>query len=628
MKPNNKKQIRDIFTPNIIGVARDAKISEAMAVMQSNDISCVVVFHESVPVGILTERNLVSFAARQEGRGEDLPVSELMSFPVMTANQNMDIYDAYNLLFSRHIRHLVVVDDNGSTTGVVTLSNIVEHLNYDSFIEMKKVSQVMSKIVYTLPKDVTVQRALHDMSEKAVSCLVIVEADHPIGILTERDVARLLVEFKDLSKLKLADVMSTSVMTVRSDTELLEAVRVMKKKKLRRLVVVDSLGRIEGLATQTDVVKGLEGKYVERLNQVIAEKDIIIQSTSRDLAEKTIYLDNILNSAVDYGIIAVDLDGMIVYFNPGAENVLGILAGEAVGQDVGVIKRRNDGEDLFRIDEVITALQDSKSHSYTIERRTEAETQFISTRASRLIDQNNSLIGYLFMCSDITARKLVEDQLRQSRAILEQRVQERTRELENAMNGAIQAMALTVEMRDPYTSGHQRRSADLAAAIAREMDLPPEKIESVYMAGLIHDIGKIRVPSGILCHPGRLGEAEFAIIKPHPETGHEILKGIEFPWPVAEIVMQHHERVDGSGYPRRLKGDEILLEARILAVADVVEAMSSHRPYRPALGVQVALEEISLNKGISYDAAAVEACLRLFSEKAYKLPSHFRLLSN
>lgn len=621
-----KKQIKDIFTPKIIGVSPAAQIAEAMTIMRNEDISCVVVLEDKKPVGILTERNLVSFAARQGERHDELPVGKLMSFPVLTANRNMDIYEAYNLLFSRKIRHLVIVDEEGAAVGVVTQSNIVEHLSYDSFVEMKKVSQVMSKIVHTLPRDVTVQRALHDMSEKSVSCLVIAENDRPIGILTERDVARLLVEVKDLSKLTLQEVMSPAVKTVFSDTSLLEAVRFMKKEKLRRLVVVNSQGMIEGLATQTDVVKGLEGKYIERLNQIIVEKENVIQSTSRDLAEKTIYLDNILNSAVDYGIIAVDLDYRMVFFNPGAENVLGLLAADEVGQDVRDISRRNNGEDLFRIDEVVNTLRDSDRHSYIIERLTESNKQYISTRASRISDLHGSLLGYLFMFSDITKRKLTEEQLLLSQQVLEKRVQERTRELERTMDGAIQAMAMTVEMRDPYTSGHQRRVADLASAIAVEMGLPAKEVEGVYMAGLIHDIGKIRVPSGILCHPGRLGEIQFAIIKPHPEVGFDILKGIEFPWPVAEIVLQHHERMNGSGYPRALKGVQILQKARILAVADVVEAMSSHRPYRPALGIDLALGEITQNRGKYYDPDAVDACLQLFYKKGYKLPSSFQCL--
>ena len=191
--------------------------------------------------------------------------------------------------------------------------------------------------------------------------------------------------------------------------------------------------------------------------------------------------------------------------------------------------------------------------------------------------------------------------------------------LEQSLDHAVTAIAATVEMRDPYTAGHQRRVARLATAIAVEMGLPEPQVQGLHMAGVVHDIGKIHVPAEILANPGKLTEAEFEIIKTHPQTGYEILKGIDFPWPVAEIVWQHHEKLDGSGYPRGLKGEELLLEARILTVADVVEAMASHRPYRPGFGIFPSLQEISRNKGKLYDEQVVAACLRLFMEKGFEL---------
>jgi PAS domain S-box-containing protein len=186
-----------------------------------------------------------------------------------------------------------------------------------------------------------------------------------------------------------------------------------------------------------------------------------------------------------------------------------------------------------------------------------------------------------------------------------------------ALRETIKAMALTVEMKDPYTSGHQRRVADLACAIAREMDLPEEEIDGIRVIGTIHDIGKICVPSEILSKPGKITEAEFRIIKEHSKTGYDILKGIDFPWPVAQAVLQHHERLNGSGYPNQLSGENIIREAKVIAVSDVVEAMSSHRPYRPSLGIESALDEIAEKKGILYDSEAVDACLRLFKEKRF-----------
>ena len=180
-------------------------------------------------------------------------------------------------------------------------------------------------------------------------------------------------------------------------------------------------------------------------------------------------------------------------------------------------------------------------------------------------------------------------------------------------------MVSAVEVRDPYTAGHQVRSADLARAIATEMGLPQEKIDGIRMAGSIHDIGKLSIPAEILSKPTKLTEIEFSLIKEHSRSGYEMLKDVESSWPLAEIVYQHHERMNGTGYPRNLKGDDILMEARILAVSDVVESMASHRPYRPSLGIEVALEEIENNKGTLYDNTVADVCLKLFREKGFQL---------
>lgn len=190
--------------------------------------------------------------------------------------------------------------------------------------------------------------------------------------------------------------------------------------------------------------------------------------------------------------------------------------------------------------------------------------------------------------------------------------------LRKAVSTTIQVMVSAVDARDPYTAGHQSRSADLARAIAAEMGLPQEKIEGIRMAGTIHDIGNLSIPAEILSKSTKLLDLEFALIKEHARGGCEMLKDVESPWPLAEIVYQHHERMDGSGYPKKLKGEEILIEARILAVADVVEAIASHRPYRPALGVDAALEEIEKYSGIRYDNAVADACLKLFREKGFQ----------
>lgn len=233
-------------------------------------------------------------------------------------------------------------------------------------------------------------------------------------------------------------------------------------------------------------------------------------------------------------------------------------------------------------------------------------------------------------------RMRTEEALRQVREELKARVQERTVELalanetlrrmvkevslageevRKALEGLIHVVSLTIETRDPYTAGHQKGVADLAQAIAHLMGLPPERIEGLRLAAKVHDLGKISIPAEILAKPTHLNEIEMNLIQIHPQSGYDILKKVEFPWPIAQIVLQHHERIDGSGYPQGLTGPDILLEAKILGVADVVDAMCSHRPYRPAPGLEQALAEIRRNRGRLYDPTVVDSCLQYFQEK-------------
>lgn len=217
---------------------------------------------------------------------------------------------------------------------------------------------------------------------------------------------------------------------------------------------------------------------------------------------------------------------------------------------------------------------------------------------------------------DISEAKETRRSLIESRENLRKSLESMRRTWEQT----IEVLATAAETRDPYTAGHQRNVSALSAAIALELGLDGESVNAIRMAGLVHDIGKINVPAEILSKPGALGEVEFALIRTHPEIGYEIMKNIELPWRLADMIRQHHERADGSGYPAGMKGDEILLEARIIAVADVVEAMSSHRPYRASLGIGSALAEIEKNRGSRYDPDVVDACLKLFREKGFSFP--------
>jgi len=218
------------------------------------------------------------------------------------------------------------------------------------------------------------------------------------------------------------------------------------------------------------------------------------------------------------------------------------------------------------------------------------------------IFEDNIYSGAVLLLNDNTESILAEEKLRESFKMLQK-----------ATEDIVQAMSYTSEIRDPYTAGHQKKVCELAIAIGEEMNISEEQLQGVKFAAMIHDIGKISVPSDILSKPGRISNTEFEVIKGHSQTGYELLDKINFPWPISQIVHQHHEHLDGTGYPSGFKGNDILLEARIISVADTVEAMTSHRPYRPALGIEKAMDEIKSKKGIFYDPDVVEACIKIFN---------------
>ncbi len=309
------------------------------------------------------------------------------------------------------------------------------------------------------------------------------------------------------------------------------------------------------------------------------------------------------------GVYQSTADGKYLTMNPAFARILGYDSAEELMQSVEDISRQlyvqpQDRQRLLKLVEKYGSVADFETEFY----RKNKTRVWLSVSMHAVRDARGEILYYQGMAQDISEKKKMDAERK-----------ENLQKLRKALGATINAMAVTVETRDPYTAGHQRRVADLARAIATEMKLSSDKIDAVRMASVIHDIGKISIPSEILTKPTQLSDLEYNLIKTHPSSGHAILKDIEFPWPIARIVLEHHERIDGSGYPCGLKGDEILLESRIVAVADVVEAISSHRPYRAAQGIEAGLEEIEKNKGRLYDAQAVDACLRLFREKHYKM---------
>ncbi len=345
----------------------------------------------------------------------------------------------------------------------------------------------------------------------------------------------------------------------------------------------------------------------------------VIESTGRSMLE-----DMLHRSETRYRIITDNIGDVIWsfyinsperlnYISPSIERLLGYSVEEAMAKEMKDVFEPSSYKRAIKVlkEELATGkrLLNETSRSRTLELdlyHKDGHLVPVEVNYSVIRGLQAQPTEVLAVARDISNRKQTEEEIRYS-----------TEKLIAAMEDTIRAMAMIVEMRDPYTAGHQRRVTQLACAIAKEMGIAEDRITGLRLAGLIHDIGKVRVPAEILTNPDGLSDAEFTMIKMHPTIGYEILKTIDLPWPVAKIVHQHHERMNGTGYPLGISKKDIILEARILAVADVVEAIASHRPYRPALGIDVALDEISKKRNKLYDSAVVDACLSLFHNKRF-----------
>ena len=302
-------------------------------------------------------------------------------------------------------------------------------------------------------------------------------------------------------------------------------------------------------------------------------------------------------------------DGKFAYVNPRSAEIFGYdSVDDLIGREVlpliiekdrstavENIRRRIEGEDA------------SVNYEFTALRK-DGSMIDVSVHGARGTYQGHpAIIGLL---QDISEKKRADEQ-----------IQRHVKQLEMALTSTVEVAMTLSELRDPYTAGHERRVAQIAAALGAELGFDENRQEGLRAAGHLHDVGKITIPAEILSKPGKLSSIEYQLVQGHSQASYEVLKTVAFPWPVAQVALQHHERIDGSGYPQGLKGESILLEARIMAVADIVEAMSSHRPYRAALGIETALDEIERGCGTSYDPAVVDACLRMFREKGYRLPA-------
>jgi len=334
-------------------------------------------------------------------------------------------------------------------------------------------------------------------------------------------------------------------------------------------------------------------------------RDITERKQAEDVKNAKDELQMILDS-VPALIFYKDIEGRIVRVNKPLADSLKMPIKDMIGKTTEELFPKEQAENMRKDDKEVMISGKPKKNIIEPYDTPEGVRWVISDKIPYR-DKKGKITGIIGLAKDVTAQTKSEQELLQS-----------YQKLKKSMDATLETMSKIIEAKDPYTAGHQQRVSELSIAIAKELHLSQDKIEGIRVASIIHDIGKIGLPTEILSKPSRLDDIEFSLVKRHAQMGHDILKTIDFSYPVAGIVLQHHERLNGSGYPNHLKGDEIFLEARILGVTDVVEAISSHRPYRAALGVDAALGEISKNKGILYDPKVVDTCIELFKEKGFK----------
>ena len=355
--------------------------------------------------------------------------------------------------------------------------------------------------------------------------------------------------------------------------------------------------------------KGLENALIaanSALEQRVAERSTELEMSNRVLRNSLERNQAFLRNASD-GVYILDTEGKVLELSDSLCTMLGYTRAELMGAHVSLWNAQWSPLELQSVLGKLAA-KANRSEFETRHRRKDGTILDVEVSGQRLELSGQTLL-YL-SARDVTEKK------RADRQILDQ-----IEQLKSSVMSTVEVATVLNEMRDPYTAGHERRVAAIAAAIGAHLGFDENRQEGLRVAGHLHDVGKVIVPSEILSKPGKLGALEYQMIQGHAQAGFDVLKNVKFPWPVAEVALQHHERMDGGGYPQGLKGEAILLEARIMAVADVVEAMSSHRPYRSGLGIEEALAEVEGGGGTKYDRTVVEACLTLFREKGYSIPA-------
>jgi diguanylate cyclase (GGDEF)-like protein/PAS domain S-box-containing protein len=401
-----RTKIKQLVSSQVITVSPATPAREAVAIMAWSRISCLVVEEGKKPVGIFTERDVVRLM-RRDPEFCDRPIREIMSSPVVSISGSLSVAEAYTLMVTNRIRHHVVVDRSGRLLGVMSQSDLVSHLGLEFFVEMRKVGQVMTTVVATVEPEATLREALDRMAEPGISCILAAAEGEPLGIITERDAVRLVSDRVDLDTMTVGRAMSSPVHSVVVGTTVLRAAHLMRQERIRRVVVVDAGGRIAGIVTQTDIIRGLEGRYVESLKEILREKEDILRETARELLDKTALLDNILSSSMDMAIVATDGEFRIRYFNPVAERVFDCGAANAIGRTVMELHAM-EGIAPAGLQKAREAVRRQGKYTFSARIDRDGIGRFYDGRLTGITDPKGTAVGYVLMLHDVTERKQYE----------------------------------------------------------------------------------------------------------------------------------------------------------------------------------------------------------------------------
>lgn len=402
-----RKKVGDVFCRNIVGVSEDANVAEALRIMRENKISSIVALRDGRAAGIFTERDVVRCVAERGVHFDALPIREVMSSNVLATTADACLFEAFQLLAENKIRHLVVLDADQRAIGMVTQSDMIMHLGYEYFVKVRQVSQIMSETVFSIDREESVEEAIGEMARRKVSLLVVIEDRRPVGVFTERDVTRLAAAMADLSSLRVGEVMSSPVITLNGSSPVYRMVEVLVENGVRRVVVVDDAGRAVGVATQTDLIRGMESKYIESLKSVIRMQSSELDRAIRQLSEKTMYLDSILRTSIAMGIAATDADHNVVYFNPAAEKILDTPLVEVLGRKLLDL---HSGM-AERLEHCLAKVRLGQEHLFSMELAGPDGPRLVQARVSGIRGLHGTA-GLVLMLEDVTSRRKAEETIR------------------------------------------------------------------------------------------------------------------------------------------------------------------------------------------------------------------------